>query len=252
MKRHHVEDLKQALSALRGHSISISSDGLLSCDGVKLRLALGFLAAPSEAGLITLYKDPEFLLEYLRELKGMKVENVLEMGLWDGGSAIFFWNLFKPKKFLGMDINDSMPFLESYVEKRRLKQSFKFVPSLNQLDKESVSDAINAEFGSDLIDLIIDDASHLYHPSKCFFETAFSHLREGGFYILEDWRSHLFFEAIGSVNSEEPPLHLFVHELIDYSLKNPNVIRSIKVLSNFVVIERGKDTIKNKKFSITA
>ena len=251
MKSHHVEDLKQALSAFRGHSISISSDGLLSCDGIKLRLALGYLAAPSEEGLITLYKDPKFLLEYLRELKGMKVENVLEMGLWDGGSAIFFWNLFQPKKFLGMDINESMPFLKSYVEKRRLKQNFKFVHPLNQLDSESVSDAINIEFGSDLLDLVIDDASHLYHPSKCFFETAFPYLREGGFYILEDWRSHLFFEAVGSANVEEPPLHIFVHELIDYSLKNPNVIRSIKVLNNFVVIERGKEAVKNHEFNIT-
>jgi hypothetical protein len=38
------------------------------------------------------------------------------------------------------------------------------------------------------LDIVIDDASHLYNPTKATFDYVFhNHLRSGGIYIIEDW-----------------------------------------------------------------
>jgi hypothetical protein len=64
------------------------------------------------------------------------------------------------------------------------------------------------EFGQDPLDLVIDDASHLYGPSLATFETLFPALREGGLYVLEDWKTSLNFPCHGGgENPDHPPLH---------------------------------------------
>ena len=37
------------------------------------------------------------------------------------------------------------------------------------------------------LDLVIDDASHLYGPTMASFEVLFPRLRPGGLYVIEDW-----------------------------------------------------------------
>jgi hypothetical protein len=42
------------------------------------------------------------------------------------------------------------------------------------------------EFSAPL-DLVIDDASHIYGPTKASFQALFPLLRPGGLYLIEDW-----------------------------------------------------------------
>ena len=45
---------------------------------------------------------------------------------------------------------------------------------------------VESELGGP-IDLVIDDASHAYHPTLLSFEALFPLLRSGGCYAIEDW-----------------------------------------------------------------
>ena len=48
---------------------------------------------------------------------------------------------------------------------------------------------LDHEFVDESIDLVIDDASHLYVETKASFEELFPRLRPGGLFIIEDWAS---------------------------------------------------------------
>ncbi len=38
------------------------------------------------------------------------------------------------------------------------------------------------------MDLVFDDASHLYEETRSSFESLFPHVRPGGVFVIEDWR----------------------------------------------------------------
>ncbi|MBK5289323.1 MAG: class I SAM-dependent methyltransferase [Acidimicrobiia bacterium] len=59
---------------------------------------------------------------------------------------------------------------------------------VNQADRERLARIMVDEFGGESIDLVIDDASHLYHESRVSFDVLYPRLRPGGLYLLEDWR----------------------------------------------------------------
>lgn len=58
---------------------------------------------------------------------------------------------------------------------------------MNQEDREAVREIAEHEFDAPL-DLVIDDASHLYEPTRTSFDALFPLLRPGGLYIVEDWQ----------------------------------------------------------------
>jgi hypothetical protein len=56
----------------------------------------------------------------------------------------------------------------------------------SQTDKVRIACICREEFGG-LCDVVIDDGSHEYEASVQTLEVALSHVRPGGFYIIEDW-----------------------------------------------------------------
>jgi hypothetical protein len=57
---------------------------------------------------------------------------------------------------------------------------------VDQEDRQRMNEIMAAEF-PDGLDLVIDDASHRYEPTKSSFETVFPFLRPGGIFVIEDW-----------------------------------------------------------------
>jgi hypothetical protein len=58
---------------------------------------------------------------------------------------------------------------------------------VSQTDKAQIDRIARDEFGDTPLDVIIDDASHLYGNTRRTFEMAFPYLRPGGTYVIEDW-----------------------------------------------------------------
>ena len=102
----------------------------------------------------------------------------------EGGSLVYFDKLFKPTKLVGVDRRvKPIPALEAYRKTRPHIETY----YARFQDKAGVLQAARQSFAKG-IDLVIDDASHLYAESKATFEMLFPLVREGGLYVIERWR----------------------------------------------------------------
>jgi len=134
-------------------------------------------------GLVDAYED------FFQKHPNLIVNNLFELGIYGGGSIAFWNELFSPEKHIGIDLNEKNEnsYLTNYFENRKgSNHIIKTFGGVNQADSKKLLDLYKSEFQGPL-DLVIDDASHLYGPTKISFETLFPLLRKGGLYIIEDW-----------------------------------------------------------------
>lgn len=135
----------------------------------------------SKDGEFVLVKSTEFLRFY-RGLQERHPKNILEVGMFEGGSLVLFDKLFEPEKLVGVDIRDPIEALEKYRENRDHIRPFY---GLSQNDPK-LPGILREEF-PDGIDLVVDDASHHYGLTGATFHLCFPFLKPGGLYVIEDW-----------------------------------------------------------------
>lgn len=113
--------------------------------------------------------------------------NILEVGVFRGGSTLLFAKYFSHARVLGVDVIDPPPEFYEEVVGAGLSERIR-VALVSQADGPGLERAIDSYFGGDLLDLVIDDASHLYFETRSTFDTVFGpYLRPGGTYVIEDW-----------------------------------------------------------------
>jgi hypothetical protein len=168
--------------------------------------------------------------------------NVFELGLWDGGSVAFWFELFRPHKHVGIDYaqRGDSPYFKCYIASRELERRVATYWAVDQRDSTRLRTIVRDEFDGPL-DLVIDDASHLYEPTKASFETLFPLLRAGGLYIIEDWAwAHWKeFQSPRHPWATETALTQLIAELLAATGSSPDLIASLAVFQGFVVVERG-------------
>ena len=134
------------------------------------------------------YKTRDLVDQYREFFEGrpdFSPQRIFELGLWDGGSMVFWAELFQPSKHVGVDIQN-----------KQNSPCFSKIPVTGARSRpgETVLGRGSAGFGatrpnpgkpssSAPLDLVIDDASHLYVPTRTSFEALFPRLRPGGLYI---------------------------------------------------------------------
>src|SRR4029077_5856883 len=117
-----------------------------------------------------------------------QTKNILELGIWQGGSPLFYGKATDAEKVVAIDLRAKNPALDQIIETHGLGDKVKLHFHTSQDDREAVERIIDTEFQGEPIDLVIDDASHLYEYTKKSFEIIFPKLRPGGLYIIEDWQ----------------------------------------------------------------
>lgn len=228
-------------------------DLTIQCEGIRLQMTQGLDLKNSSAETVSLFKNPSFVRDYIRCLEGLNTTNVVEVGIKHGGSAIFFWNLLKPEKLCCIELNSSADELAAYIERQGLSGRLCAYYDTDQANKPRLREILNANFGEASLDVVIDDASHLYTPSLATFEVMFPRLRPGGLYFLEDWKVHVILSHHGrKPRSEEPPLHRLVHELLNVSMVHSDIISKVECYRNFVVFERGDSSLDSGELDIRA
>src|SRR4030095_2496968 len=115
-------------------------------------------------------------------------DSIFELGIWDGGSTAFWCEFFQPKKLVAVDLSlrTDSKYFERYIESRALQQRVKTYWGVDQQNSDELLRISQLEFKTSL-DLVLDDASHHYRPTKSSFEALFPLIRPGGLYIIEDW-----------------------------------------------------------------
>jgi cephalosporin hydroxylase len=179
---------------------------------------------------------------YFRRHSDLCPKNVVELGMWDGGSVAFWHELLQPQKHVGLDFMDrsDSPYFRRYVESRGLSKRIRTFWNMNQADKPRLREIIAAEFDGPL-DLVLDDASHLYGPTLASFETLFPLLTPGGLYIIEDWAWDHWPEFIAPDHpwvGETSPTPLVI-QLIEAAGTSIQLIANVTVYEGFVSVERG-------------
>jgi cephalosporin hydroxylase len=169
-------------------------------------------------------------------------ERVMELGIYDGGSTAFWYELFWPQKQVALDIQDQTdtPYFRRYVESRGVGGRIKTYWKTIQSDKARLRTIVETEFDGPL-DLVIDDASHLYRQTRASFEALFPLLMPSGLYIIEDWAWGHWPEYSSPDHpwAGKEPLTQLVVELIEAAGTSNQLISSIVVYQGFVVLERG-------------
>ncbi len=150
-------------------------------------------------GPVTL-KKPHWMIErYLEIAPDYPNANMVELGLWDGGSTVFLASAFQPRTIVGFELDDrALPHLDRYIADSPDGATVHAELGVDQADTATLGRVIGEHIDGPL-DVVVDDASHLLDPSTTSFDFLFPQLRAGGLYILEDWsHEHQLAEGVRS------------------------------------------------------
>jgi hypothetical protein len=192
------------------------------------------------------FKDQPLVDQYeafFATQQNFRPQNVFELGLWDGGSLAFWFESLKPKKQIGIDVQGrtDSDYFRRYIADRGLGDRLKSYWGVDQSDGQKLREIVRREFDGPL-DLVFDDASHLYEFTKNSFECLFPLVRPGGFYVIEDWAWDLWdeFDVPGHPMEEYEGPARFVGELVEAAGSSKGVIKSLTIYRGFTAVERGE------------
>ena len=211
-------------------------------DGLEFYGDLQTYAERTTRDRVVILKNSSLLRQYLDFLGHHQIDNIFELGIWEGGSPLFYGLATDAKKVVALDLKPKHPALDEIIADHQLADKVKLHFGTSQDDREAVRRIIDAEFGSAPLDLVIDDASHLYRPTRTSFEVIFPRLRQGGLYIIEDWQwAHINDPQYqnGTTFGDKPALTNFIFELLMVYGSNPGVFWNIVVRDWFVAVQKG-------------
>jgi predicted O-methyltransferase YrrM len=140
------------------------------------------------------------------------IRTLLELGMYQGGS-IALWRQALGCRVIGLDLSApprTAQLLDRFIRESHSENEVYCFWRTNQTDAEALREIV-AQRVAGTLDVVIDDASHLYVPTRQSFEILFPLLRPGGVYVIEDWTAG----ERPDFQSPEGPLARVVHEFVD-------------------------------------
>lgn len=199
---------------------------------------------------LRLWKDQKLVSQYeqfFAERPNFKAERLFEIGMFDGGSVLFWHDFFGPSKHVAIDIAKppNNPYLAKCLREGGRDKRVRTFWSTDQADAPRLRQLARDELGGP-IDVVIDDASHLYGFTKRSFETLFPQLRPGGLYIIEDWAWAHWPDQWPVFSGEATPLTQIVFDLVEAVGTSRDWISRVTVFQGFTVIERGPAAVADR------
>ncbi len=184
--------------------------------------------------------------KFFESIPDFHVKNMVELGLWDGGSTAFWFETLRPQRYVGIDKieRDDSAYFKAYVASKGIADRVQTYWGTDQTNAEKLHSIVESGLAGSL-NFVVDDASHLYGPTKRSFEILFPWMEPSGLYIVEDWAwSHWPTEFQAEWHpADETPLTKLVVDLIEAcgsSLSGPGeLVRSVTVFQGFAAVERG-------------
>lgn len=184
-------------------------------------------------------------LETLQRLDFAKpVKRIFDLGIYKGGSVMFYHKLFSPEKIVAIDL-DKQPVepLEAYIRRNGLDPVIRTCYGVDQSDAKVMREILRRETDGQFFDMVVDDASHFLRETRASFNMLFPHVAPGGYYIIEDWgwahwKNELWQEN-GGPWPQDPPLTNLIFEATMLLASRPDLIESVFLLPAYAVIKRG-------------
>ena len=247
----------------------------VTVEGVRFVCSDGFhdYAQSADPGALTLVKTPAMVDRLRQLLQGQRGGRIVELGIAFGGSVALLSLLAEPSKLVAVDLEpEPVEPLARFIAEHGLGASVKPYYGVDQADRERLAGLMVDEFGREPLDLVIDDASHFYGPTRASFECLFPRLRPGGRYLIEDWAwMHRFEESLRAavedqssgagqavaavLDRDEPavrylPLSRFAAELMLVVANEGDVIDSVTVDPHWIVVVRGAAPVDPATFRL--
>jgi len=212
-------------------------------DGLEFGGDLASYTERTTADRVVILKNSSLLRQYLDFFAPHPTNNIFELGIWQGGSPLFYGLATDARKVVALDLaNPGPPALDEIIRRHRLDDKVELHFGVSQDDREAVTRIIDRGFDGEAIDLVIDDASHQYSYTRRSFEIVFPRLRPGGWYIIEDWQwAHIDSPVYqqGVHFGGEPALTNFIFELLIAYGGNAGLFNDMIVRSWFVALQKG-------------
>lgn len=203
---------------------------------ITLDYAIGGSKIRSSDRDFTIMKARNFFDHYT-VLKDENFKRVLELGVYQGGSLVFLDQFLKPDRFSSVELSAvPIPALDKYVAQNANRTRLYYGTS--QDDVEALNRIVDEDFGGQL-DLVVDDASHLYEQTKTSFKTLFPKLRPGGLYIIEDWSwgfEPAFQDPDNAWYGQPAPANLFIDLAEDMAMRQ--LIQHVHIERELIKIRR--------------
>jgi hypothetical protein len=168
----------------------------------------------------------------------LTVRRVLEFGIWEGGSALMLADLFPEAKIVGIDMRMPNELLRAHIKRLEFDDRISLLHyQTMQEDRPAVERILDREFDGPL-DLVIDDCSHHYGPTRRSFEIVFPRLRPGGAYAIEhsDWAHQ---RLGGQEDWSSPVLSNLVFELTSALQSARSMVTEARIILGLAVFYRG-------------
>jgi predicted O-methyltransferase YrrM len=220
-------------------------------------------------------KPPALIQRYLDVLPSYRDARIVEVGIRDGGSTAMIAIVATPAKFVALEIaTERAAALDDLIARRKLTNSVRPHYGVDQADRALVASIVDEEMKGHAIDVVFDDASHLYDETRTSFEVLFPRMRPGGRFIIEDWpaqyryaakvartvadqdaRQHEAFttrlnEAIKSGQPLATPLAQLGVELMLASVLHPEVVATVEVDKHWITVTRGGAPLDRDTFQV--
>lgn len=132
-----------------------TDDGFVLGDVVFHLVPMGADISDTSVNEFRLHKTRPMLRAYARFLASQldfQARNVLELGIWDGGSSVLWFEQFGPDKLVAIDISDrgDSAYFRHYVENQGLQDRLSTLWEVDQSDVVSLSHTVRQEFSGPL------------------------------------------------------------------------------------------------------
>jgi len=213
---------------------------------------LGGSEATMEGADFFLMKDPSSVERFAALVAEMRPRHIFELGVYAGGSTALLCQLATPRSFVAIDNRAVNPSLREFIGRRGLDGVVQVHDDVDQADRPRLAELADGAFGGEPLDLVVDDCSHLYEPTRTSFNELFPRLRPGGVYLIEDWpwaHSEVGVDADGFW-PDEVPLTRLIFEIVLAIPSVPGLVSDVRVDGNSVRIRRGDARVDHRGFDI--
>ena len=207
------------------------------------------------AGDLFLVKPKPLVERYAEIVAETSPRNIFELGIFEGGSTVFLAELARPHRLVAVDRKaPASRALADYLAQDGRSGGVFVYTDVDQADRKRLGAIVDDAFGDEPLDLVFDDCSHLYEPTRDSFNELFPRLRPAGTYVIEDWRW-----AHPPIDEEEPegiwpaqtPLTRLIFEIVLSISSLPGLVADVKVELRTVEITRGELAVDPSTFDVS-
>lgn len=234
------------------------TDELMRLDGVEF-----YLATATQQMLSYESKPDHFLLGKTRDMvedvaalrEHEHIKRILDVGIFKGGSAALYAKLFEPEKLVAIEQGAApVEVLANFIREHGFEGRVIPYYGVNQANEQAMGRILATEFPGKNIDLVVDDASHLYFETRKTLNLVLPYLRADALYMIEDWgwahwqgdewQKGRFFPPM------LPAMSNLLIELFMLCASRPDIVKNLFVTRTTIVVRRGPAALEPGGFDI--